>query len=287
MSNDIQNIDINIDDFAWNDEAAQAELEAAERAGKRQRYEFQEGDNQMRILPRRGASPFFVLANHWYTGADGQRGAVVCSQWMQKLPCPVCIYGAQLEKSSLQADRDAAWDLQPAIRARFAAVISGREEEGPVLVEVPARGSAKRPSVYQKILEMNKRWGNFADIKLGYDINIIRRGTGKQTTYDVQPTRRQYALPDLTLLQMLPDLERFSALPTAEEMGNALDALGIEGPGGVQVLGPPTARPALPSAGPPRAKPQQTIDARPLKPRTIADDFDPSTPETDGDNMPF
>lgn len=203
-------------------EAAQEEREALATTDG-DYMKFGVGKNIVRFLPPAPGTrtPFITTWQH-YLDVPGASGVVVvaCPRLLAKKPCPICKRADELRRTGVPADRDQAWDIK-AQRRVHANVVNRREpERGPVTV-----GFGK--TIHDALIEIREdedAGGDFTHPLEGFDIIVLRKGTGKNDTkYKVMGARRASALHDDTTtmnewITTQPDLGHLTRALTPDEI---------------------------------------------------------------------
>ncbi len=208
----------------WDDTASAQDEAAAAKLTEREDFKFPVGTTGMRPLPPIGdsSSPFVVVQQHWYTNTQGQRRVVLC---LGK-GCPVCGAIARAMRSGLGLDTSVFKDVSAKPKAFCLALIrqpDGEYSTKPRVVALPFR------SVYQRMLQIRRDpdiGGDFTHPMTGFDLLVKRTGTGaRDTEYVVDASRRVCALPPLSELEAMPDLDKYAEPPTPAELREAVDAI--------------------------------------------------------------
>lgn len=218
----------------WTDEDAAEDKKRLD-SGKAF-FKPKEGRNILRFLPGVEGKPFRIYYQHFLTFNDKKISFVcpakVAEEGLKPSACPAC---AHAEKIMQTQGKDAAkgwWS-----RKRVVANVIDRRapERGPLRWDMPQ-------SVYSDLLEIKENSGNFTDVKDGFDICVTRVGTGLDTEYKVNASRKNSpaAEDEETLEEWAGNLVDLNAvcLPMSEDEIRA------------QIMGeaPSKAKAALPAA---------------------------------------
>ena len=241
---------------------------------------YEVGDNIVRVLaPPPGKSPFRVVWTH-FVRIPGQEKPLVfaCPLKEKNATCPICQHADKLKFSGNPADFDLAKEFF-AKRRVYANVIDRRNEAaGPVIM-----GFGKEIHDQIRALRSNPDYGgDFTNPETGFDINIVRTGTGKNdTSYKVWP-KKPSPLGNMDWIGMQHDLEAQAVVKTADQIREELAAHR------------PGARPqnmnaarSLPAAQ--QMAPEQS-QARQPRPQTVVDMPSATQPPPaggQGDDYPF
>lgn len=208
-------------------EEAEKELAIVERESTGGAYmKLQVGRNVVRILPNKtpGKMPFVRVKEH-YIKVPGNDRAVVfaCPTAMAKKRCPACEKADRLRQSGNPVDRDAAYELSAKMRI-YANVIDRNEpESGPKIL-------AFGKTIYERLMTLRKdedAGGNYTDPVNGFDIIITRKGTGMDTSYEVDAHRKltqlsANAMQAAEWIENQHDLEGRAAVRSYEELIKSL-----------------------------------------------------------------
>ena len=198
------------------------------------------GRNVVRFLPTaspevNGGSPFFMVYQHFINVPGQDTPAIFPCPWrMEKRSCPACNYANMLQRSGNPADARRARDFFPSQRI-FANVIDrSNPEAGPRIL-----GFGK--TIYEELVNLRvdeDAGGDFTDPDTGFDIIITREGTGRMDTrYTVNASRSQGPIEDESWIYDQQDLERFTKVPSDDEIQAKLEgafaglAVGMRGGG--------------------------------------------------------
>lgn len=166
------------------------------------------GRNVVRILPPAlgQRTPFVTVHQHFIKLPTSAKPVVfACPRMHDNKPCPACAQADKFRKSGRSEDRSAMFELLPKMRL-FANVIDRTDGAVKIL------GFGK--TIYEQLIALRRdqdAGGDYTDPENGFDIIIERTGTGaRDTEYRVMPARKQSPMGDLSILDTLPDLQRFA-----------------------------------------------------------------------------
>lgn len=205
------------------------------------------GRNAVRILPppKGQETPFRTVYQHFIKGPDKKLKAVInCPMKELKAYCPICDRAETLKHSPVQADKDAAKELQPKQTFMCYAI-----HRSPAKGE-KAIGVLRLPfGVYSKVLNLRndvdvidgfeESTGQEVDRNVGvdpthpvfgFDIIIEKSGQGFQTKYETKPQMlrlgKSPAMEDLAALKEAlrnrPNFDDLTRCLTADEINAAL-----------------------------------------------------------------
>lgn len=220
MSNDIIEYGEWTDEQAFNDEQRLNQM-------VQQKLRLVEGVNVLRFMPgtARGVSPFKIVAKHYVDKpGEDESVSVLCPRKMEGQACPICQEAADLEASGNPFDAKLAERLWPSTRI-FANAVD-------VSLDVDPAQLAPKPielpyTVYKALIALKKNrrsGGDFTHPEHGYAVTITREGKGKRTRYTnigADINGRQ-PLASMEWLRQSQSLDRFAALPSRDEMKEAL-----------------------------------------------------------------
>lgn len=215
-------------EFSMEDAEAAGE-ELAAMGGAADFIKFAVGKNVLRFLPAKPGKKVFVLVQQHFIEIPGASGPVVfaCPRIHAKRSCPACQQADKMIDSGNPVDYERGKKLQPKLRV-FANAINRKEPEaGPKIA-----GFGKQ--IYEQLLSLRKNedaGGNFTDPgPNGFDIVIDRTGEGLKTEYKVWPARKVSALGNDEWLDQQRDLERYSRVPSDDELARMLGGGARSGP---------------------------------------------------------
>lgn len=167
------------------------------------------GTNLIRILPVDSGDGLFFkeVLVHFVPGST----PFVCLKYVSPdNVCPACQYVDELRRSENAADIELARRLSAKRRFLMCIVDLDDTEAG---VQIFSCGA----EVLKQILAYfaDPDWGDITDPDKGYDIIIEKTGVGLRTTYTVRARKTPTPLPDKSLLNRLPSLDK--ALPIYDE----------------------------------------------------------------------
>jgi hypothetical protein len=199
-----------------------AEAEANEKElakGSSNFLDVKEGKNIVRVVPPLPGRKTFVVVHQHYIEIPGAQSKVNfnCPRVMAKQPCPACSQAERWASSGNVIDRGKADKLWPRKRV-FACVVSRANPE--LGVQVWAFGK----QIHERLIGFRKEQDiDFTDPVKGFDVIVLRRGTGMDTKYTVDLARKETPLAPSAeavneLIQSAPDLGRYGTVPAASEL---------------------------------------------------------------------
>lgn len=225
------------------------------------------GENVYRILPALpGRQPIRVTAMHYVDQVPGLEKMVVfaCPRVELKEPCPACARAEQLSRTGNPVDRERAQRLQPQLRVYVNVLNRKRPDAGPRVLSF-----GKQIWEQLKAIRRNPRTGgdytNPTD--QGFDIVILREGTGKNDTrYTVSVDRNNSPLADTpeainAIIEATKDLDSFVNTQVSDQL---LSAWGVSLRGGMD------AGRAAAAALPPPPPAIGTFGASVMRPREVS-----------------
>ena len=197
------------------------------------------GKHVLRILPAQaGLKPFVIVAEHYVTVPGRDKKLVFTCPRVQtkgKQSCPACDEHAELRRSANLDDRARAEDLEPSVTI-YCNVIDRREEDGdPKILRLPQ-------SLHDELmqyLEDEEEPIDFLHPLEGYDIIIVRKGTGRESTkYNMRlaarPSPIAEEIEDINMLiSSQHDLEKKKEIKGSKELARLMSG---EKPGGSRQL---------------------------------------------------
>lgn len=165
--------------------------ELKERGSKNQKLIFQkEGTLRVRIMNTGEENDFVAEITQFYLGPDIK--GVISPDSLGE-PCAIMEKYLELKESDDPDDKEAAKAFSP--RKRYLAPVivyadlKGKKVDGDNSGKMVLLTNAQ----YEKVIDLfldNDEWGDMTDPENGYDIKLIRSGTGQyDTEYDVQPCK--------------------------------------------------------------------------------------------------
>ena len=137
------------------------------------------GKTRVRFIPplpdRKWKRVTFV---HYIDVPGVGRRSFTCPRMEAKQPCPSCKTAQKLAASDNALDQERAKKLQPKRRCLANVILRSQAEDGPKIL-------AFGPQIENQLVEMRKDLdlgGNFIDPVEGFDILIMRTGTGQNDT---------------------------------------------------------------------------------------------------------
>jgi hypothetical protein len=151
------------------------------------------GKSIIRILPEVGDMEFFFqeVGKHNFP-PDGKR-SVYCPEFTSsgELECPVCDLVKDLRAATDTASKKLASELNRRRSYWMNVVVRGQEDRGP---QIYTPGVQVFTSIAMIIEDPD--YGMVTDVHEGFDITIIRTGTGLDTEYQVNPRRNPTPLSE-------------------------------------------------------------------------------------------
>jgi hypothetical protein len=152
-----------------------------------------EGRNVIRILPEVGTMQYFFqqVGKHSFP-PDGKKYAY-CPNFTSEgeLECPVCEIVSQMSKSGDKAQKAMANDLRVRRTWWMNVIVRGQESQGPMIF---TPGTTIFGSLITLISDPD--YGDITDLNEGFDITIVRKGSGLDTEYEVLPKPKPTPLTD-------------------------------------------------------------------------------------------
>lgn len=156
----------------------------------------------------------------------GQNVKGVISPATFKEPCPIMDYYNKISASKKEDDKALAATMKP--KQRFAlAVIKYKDLKGQ---EVDEQTGVKLTLLsmgqYQDLIDLfldTEEWGDFTDVKNGYDLKFTRTGSGQfDTEYSTKPCQKSRTPQKYRTTINLEELIR-KEIPTTEELKDKLN----------------------------------------------------------------
>ena len=223
------------------DEAKEEEKLLAE-MGKGKFHKLVDGKNRLRFLPAKIGQKTFIKTHQHFVKVGDQEGVLAfnCPRRMANQPCVVCTDAEYLGATGSSTDYELAGKLFAQFRV-FANVIDREHPEaGPVTF-------AFGKKIYEALVKLRadeQDGGDFTDPEGGFDIIIVKSGTGLQTKYETRASLKgSTPLGDMTWIDVQPDISRYVRVPTPEELDAAIQTSGYKSAsrraaGGAQVVSP-------------------------------------------------
>jgi len=206
-----------------------------------------EGENLIRILPPYGESGLFFreVDMHFGVGKNGE--SFVCTR-AEGGRCYACEKLEELRSSDDPEKIKLARKFVPRHRVLYNIVDLNEPSKG---VRIFSSGT----TIFKDILSYfaDPDWGDITDPENGYDIRIIREGTGLETSYRVQAKKNPTPIADPEWLTQLHDLDSVVQILPYERQREI-----IEG----------TASPASEEPEP-KAEPEEKVEEQPEEENTI------------------
>lgn len=234
-------------------------------------FSFENGDNQVRILPPRiGEKLTVVTFKHFFVTVSGKKMGANCARQMSKGRCVVCEHAAKLKATGIQADYVAGDEMYAGMKSVWNVLDRAHPEAG---VQMMQLGKKAHDALLAIIERESKRNIHMTDPYRGFDIIINKTGEKMQTTYAVSADRVESALAatDEEILQLVNDQPSLAEqLRITDEMTliKALGAGSVAVPQVSQRIAAPPARSAL---GPAPAARGQEIRVQGPPPRGRTD----------------
>lgn len=214
----------------------QAEAEAASvKGGNRKFWKAQAGESWIRIPPPPIGknTPFQSVWEHFIERPDGEKKSFACPRKMVNQPCPICEYAHKMTVSGNPADNKVGKRYQPRQRVHFHLLDRKEPEKGLQVWNAPSQ-------ILEDLTKIRKNpnvGGDFCHPTEGFDICIMREGTGQNDTkYKVFPARQSSPLhpkPEKAeeLIEAQTDLSDRAQCETYAEMKTWLEGGGGSGGG--------------------------------------------------------
>lgn len=152
---------------------------------KHQRLELTEGDNWIRVCPPYGENelPWVEGQFHFKVDPAGKR-KIVCIG----AGCPVCAETSRLFNEGTPVAIDRAREIKKATRYLFNAlkmtkdgkIVLAAEQDAPYLFETGKK-------LWEEITGIICEYGDITSLKTGRTLKVVRKGTGRYTSYTVLP----------------------------------------------------------------------------------------------------
>lgn len=206
------------------DRLIQKKKELKERGSRNQAMIFQkEGTIRVRLLPTGEDNDFIQEVIQFYLGSKIKG---VISPITFGDPCAIEEKYQELKASDDGDDKDLAKSFSPK-KKYLAPVIVYTDSKGKT-IDKDHSGRMVLLSVgqYEKIIDLyldTDEWGDMTDPETGYDLKLIRSGTGQlDTEYDVQPCKptpipKEFEGKEVNLEEMVREV-----IPTYEETADFL-----------------------------------------------------------------
>lgn len=153
------------------------------RKGRGDRFELQDGDNVIRILPPSlqyfaGEVDYiaFEYIMHYKLGVEGNKTAEACPKTLdRKLRCPICEAVSKLYKLDTPEDKARARDIKAKKRYVFNVIDLSNKDKGIQILETG-------PTIYDDlgVFIKNPKWGDILDLDKGRDV-VITKTNSKET----------------------------------------------------------------------------------------------------------
>lgn len=165
--------------------------ELKDRSSKNQKLIFQkEGTIRVRLMNTGDDNDFIAEVLHFYLGPTLK--GVISPETISE-PCAVLEKYHELKESDNPDDKDLAKSFSP--KKRYLAPVIVYTDLKGTKVDKDNTGKLVQLSVgqYEKLIDLyldEDEWGDMTDPENGYDVKLIRSGTGQfDTEYDVQPCK--------------------------------------------------------------------------------------------------
>ena len=186
-------------------------------------YRMIEGDNFIRVLPAYDAEHDMALDIHVHYGVGGDKSSFLCLKKMKDEDCPICEQALKYQQAGKEEE---AKRLRPARRTLFFILDREKEDEGVKLFEAPT-ASVGDPLISLCLNRRTRKIIDITDINVGYDVIIVRKGTGMTTKYksvtlDQTPSKLddESLLDDILPFENLLHYESYETMK-AEFLGKA------------------------------------------------------------------
>ena len=175
-----------------------------------------EGTTRFRVVPVGEENDFALEVTQFYLGPKIQ-GVFSPSTFGD--PCPIMELRDELKASKKAADKALGTKLIPKKKYLIPAIIftdpdvRNVAEGGVKLIQVTA-------DIYGEMIDsfLDKEYGDFMDIREGYDFKLTRTGSGKNdTTYSIRPTKHCPTPKGYTAQVNLEEMVR-GVIPSYEEV---------------------------------------------------------------------
>lgn len=199
------------------------------KAGRADRLELKDGENEIRILPP--SLEYFAetvdyigydYLMHYNLGVEGNRQAEVCPKTLgRQHKCPVCDAVSKLYKLGTPEDKTLGGQLRAKKRHLFNVLDMNNLDKGIQILETG-------PKIYESLVVFvtNPKWGDLLDVDKGKNITITKTGQKESSTGYVEYS----VAPDPTSTSIREKLpknykEAISALAKAVPVAKSYDEL--------------------------------------------------------------
>jgi len=160
--------------------------QSEKKAGKENRFELQDGDNNIRILPPSleyfsSNIPYFgyKYMMHYQLGVEGSKTAEVCPKTWEtvttKIRCPICEVAAKLWATKDPEDEKLARKISKKTRYLFNVVDLNNKDKGIQIMEAGIQVHTDLKGFIE-----NPKWGDILDLDTGRDV-VITKVSAKQS----------------------------------------------------------------------------------------------------------
>ena len=192
--------------------------------------DIEEGENVYRVVPPLpGVRVHKISAVHYIDAVPGLDKTIIfhCPRHVNKEPCVACERVRVLLSSASPHDREVAKKIKAKLQG-YVNVIDRKETEPRVRT---LRFGAQIWKELKKIFTSPKLGGNYTDpTENGFDLIIVREGTGQETKYSVSADRQNSPLTDdpnllAELIEGQPDLNMFVDTTVPEDLISIWEAV--------------------------------------------------------------
>jgi len=154
-----------------------------ERGGSSNFYTFKEGKTRIRILPVPDDQEQGVEITNFYMGKGMEPMSIISPKSFDE-PCPFFELYTKLSKSKKEEDQNLAKRLKPGKKYLVYALVTTDESSKNYDTQRGPQFYMISNGVYDALIDLylDEESGDFTDPKTGYDVKIVRSGTGKQDT---------------------------------------------------------------------------------------------------------
>jgi len=182
------------------------------------------GRTTVRFLPPKIGWPSpFVIQHQHFINMPGVEKAIIfaCPKMHESKKCLACEKADKLETSGNSRDAKAAKNLRPSKRVMANVVIDPKNPENSV--SIWAFGKRVYDAL-KAIRTDDENGGNFLDPIGGFNIGVLRVGTGKDdTAYTLTPGREQSKLVNMDWIEIQRDLRQLLRIPTVDQQNRLFD----------------------------------------------------------------
>jgi len=175
------------------------------------------GKNIVRFLPPPlgKKSPFKIVMTHFVSVPGSDTSVSIPCQVVFKKPCPLCSWASQLKAKGDPVSLEKGKDLSAKRRVYANAIDRENPEAGPQIISFGK-------TIHEALVALRTDedvGGDFTHPVTGYDIQIVRSGSGRNDTeYKVFRHKHDSKLDNLEWIEVQHDLDQFCRSMTPEEI---------------------------------------------------------------------